>query len=118
MLKSAFIPNSIAAIGYAAFAECPLLDDVYCAIEDPSIITMGADVFYLSSGNYSFRTLHVPAESLILYRVDNKWIKYFNNIVEIESNPSTNIKGDVNEDGVVNISDVTALIDYLLSGMW
>ena len=26
------------------------------------------------------------------------------------------LRGDVNEDGAVNISDVTALIDYLLSG--
>lgn len=29
-----------------------------------------------------------------------------------------NIKGDINEDGSVSISDVTALINYLLSGDW
>ena len=28
------------------------------------------------------------------------------------------LRGDVNGDGSVNISDVTALIDYLLSGHW
>ena len=27
-------------------------------------------------------------------------------------------EGDVNQDGVANISDVTSLIDYLLSGSW
>ena len=30
--------------------------------------------------------------------------------------PIPEIRGDVNKDGQVNISDVTALIDYLLSG--
>ena len=29
-----------------------------------------------------------------------------------------NVRGDVNQDGQVNISDVTALIDYLLRGSW
>lgn len=28
------------------------------------------------------------------------------------------VRGDVDEDGLVNISDVTALIDYLLTGIW
>ena len=31
---------------------------------------------------------------------------------------NTGLRGDVNGDGSVNISDVTALIDYLLSGTW
>ena len=28
------------------------------------------------------------------------------------------LRGDVDEDGYVNIADVTTLIDYLLSGVW
>ena len=28
------------------------------------------------------------------------------------------VRGDVDEDGVVNITDVTTLIDYLLNGFW
>ena len=28
------------------------------------------------------------------------------------------VRGDVDEDGIVNISDVTTLIDYLLSNQW
>jgi hypothetical protein len=115
MLQSVYIPNSVTSIGDVAFAECPLLDDLYCEIEDPSSMTMGSDVYYLSSGNYSFRTLHVPLGSIPAYRIDNKWIRFFNNIVEIGSTPYTSIKGDVNEDGEVNIADVTVLIDIILS---
>ena len=36
----------------------------------------------------------------------------------LNGNASGNPGADVNCDGVVNIADVTALIDYLLSGVW
>ena len=44
------------------------------------------------------------------YQADERWYPYFGQIVE------DIFRGDVNGDGNVNISDVTALIDYLLSG--
>lgn len=113
-LKSAYIPSTVSSIGIYAFVNCPLLDDVYCEIVNPSLINMGSDVFYLSSGNYSFRTLHVHKESIDAYRIDDKWIKFFYNVVELGYSPNSNMKGDVNEDGEINIADVTALIDIIL----
>ena len=54
-------------------------------------------------------TLHVPAGSIEAYETTSPW-SIFTNIVGI------NEPGDVNGDGGINISDVTSLIDLLLSG--
>lgn len=60
--------------------------------------------------NYTYSTiLYVPKGTEESYRNANIW-KNFKNIVGI------NEPGDVNGDGSINISDVTALIDLLLSG--
>ena len=59
--------------------------------------------------NYSARTLHVPAQASLSYQLNLYWCPYFGRIVE------DMLAGDVNGDGRVNISDVTALIDYVLS---
>ena len=47
-------------------------------------------------------------ESTELYKVADQWMNFF-----FQSDDDF-ILGDVNDDGVVNIADVTALIDYLL----
>lgn len=201
-LTSIDIPNSVVSIGRGVFSYCNALNDVYCYIINPSIISMGSYVFSQSPVNYAERTLHVPVGSLEAYQADSKWSKYFGNIVEMETeavlaesiklnvttvglnegatlqlsatvqpedcdnktvlwssdNPSVatvdsnglvtahsvgtatitatttdgsnlsttctvtllpvGVKGDVNGDSNISISDVTKLIDYLLSGTW
>lgn len=111
-LSCVTIPKSVTRIGSMAFKDCNSLTDVYCYLSDPIDESMGASVFHLKSGNYYDRTLHVPNGSVDKYLNSNKWQPYFGDFVEINSEQ----KGDVNDDGKVNISDVTALIDYLLSG--
>ena len=37
-------------------------------------------------------------------------------MVEKWTEPDPVVRGDVDKDGIINIADVTALIDYLLSG--
>ena len=54
-------------------------------------------------------TLHVPASALEAYRTAPYW-KNFSNIIGDAAQ-----LGDVNSDGLVNISDVSSLINYLLS---
>ena len=60
-------------------------------------VVAGSNAFRIPTGKYNL-TLYLEGGKLIV----NKWM------------PST--LGDVDMDGNVNISDVTALIDYLLSG--
>ena len=200
-LKSVTIPNSVTSISDKAFYGCGGLNDVFSFIADPTNVSMGSDVFVLSSNNYAARTLHVSVGTLSAYQADTKWSSYFGSIVEMEpepvlaesiklnvttaglnegstlqltatvlpensdktvhwasNNPSVatidsnglvtthsvgtaiitamtadgsnlsttctvtllpvGLKGDVNGDTNINISDVTKLIDYLLSGCW
>ena len=82
-LTSVTLPNSITSIGNYAFEYCTGLTDVYCLIEEPSKVNTGSSIFYLSSQDYTNRTLHVPAGSLAAYQADTKWNKYFGTIIEI-----------------------------------
>ncbi len=96
----------------SAFSWCNRLNDVYCYFHDPSSVSLGSNAFYLhESWRYALRTLHVPAGSKSLFQASN-WYNYFGNFVEME----THIKGDVNGDGEINIADINAIIDMILSG--
>ncbi len=113
-LASIIIPNSVTRIDYGAFYGCFALKKVYSYISDLSNITMGIYVFELQQGNYSRRTLYVPAGTSAAYQADNKWSAYFNDIVEMGPDPVID-NGDMNGDGVVNVSDVTLLVNMILN---
>ena len=111
-LTSVTIPNSVTFIRTQAFENCFKLNDVYCHVADPSLLTLETDAFgYIYNGSNAGRTLHVPAGSLAAYQAGSKWSQYFETIVEMG-----HTAGDVNGDGELTISDVTGLIDLLLSG--
>lgn len=108
-IKRVSIPSGVTTIGNSAFYYCTNLDNVYSFIENPAGISMGTSVFYRNPGNYSERTLHVPVGTVEQYQADTKWSQYFGSFIEI-----TEAAGDVNGDYLVNINDVTALINCLL----
>ena len=58
---------------------------------------------------FSSATLYVPKGCKQAYASANYW-KDFGTITEMDFS----IKGDVNEDDVLNVSDVTSIINYLL----
>ena len=103
-LKSITIPSSVTSIGSQAFYKCSYLTSVTClATVPPSIVSSSF------ADRYDYITLYVPAGCKAIYEATDVW-KDFHEIIELAP------AGDVDGDGIINISDVTALIDLLLSG--
>ena len=117
-LTDVTIPNSVTHIGDEAFNCCWALTDVYSYITDLSKVTCGDMMFHAdgdgSDFDYSGRTLHVPHGTAEAYQADEHWPPYFGQIVE-DLMPDV-VPGDVNSDLEVNIADVNATIDTILSG--
>ena len=103
-MKSITIPSSVTSIGSQAFYKCSYLTSVTClATVPPSIVSSSF------ADRYDYITLYVPAGCKAIYEATDVW-KDFHEIIELAP------AGDVDGDGIINISDVTALIDLLLSG--
>ena len=84
-LASVAIPNSVTSIGNDAFYGCTGLKDVYCRINNPSLVNLCPNAFYLSdSWRYAVRTLYVPKGSFAAYQSSN-WFNYFGTIEEMET---------------------------------
>ena len=104
-LKSISIGSNVTSIGECAFLDCEAITRVTCfAPVPPSMFSMECFSYCV----YDNAVLRVPRNSLEQYVLSENWSEFLN--IEGIS------KGDANGDGNVNISDVTALIDYLLSG--
>ena len=105
-LTSVTISNSVTSIGNYAFAYCRSLTSVTCLAETPPTADSG------TFSNYS-ATLYVPAGSLNDYMMTYPWNDFYS-IQPIGQLPS-DMNGDMNGDGQINIADLTDLIRYILS---
>ena len=137
VLTDVVIPSTITQVGYGAFAycyglnsvdigasieqlwfvfwECNRLQSVTCRALIPPYMGMGANAETHEKA-YNFTDLvnqqailYVPRESLDAYRRANQW-RNFRRILPIGA-----ILCDVNEDGEVNIADVNAIVNCVLS---
>ena len=104
-LRSVVIGKSVTTLKTMAFADCDSLKTVTCLIATP--LSINEKVF---QNLYENATLRVPAEAVEAYKETFPWSQ-FADIVAID--PSS---GDVNLDGVTDISDLTSLINSLLKG--
>lgn len=128
-LEKVVIPDNITQVQMGAFKGCTALTEVDLG---SGVITIGQEAFngcnLLTSvtsrseiaptmvkencfSTYNIATLYVPIGATEDYQLTDYWYK-FANIVEKNFDV---IPGDVNGDGLVNISDVTNLIDKLLN---
>ena len=101
-LTSVTIPNSVTEIGECAFEGCTGLNKIYSLNPVPPVIYEGTFETYHTD-------LFVPKGCYLKYKEAEYW-KNFTFISEI--NVET---GDIDGDGEINVGDVTALINKLLS---
>ncbi len=105
-IASVTIPNSVKSIGYHAFSGCVELKEIRSEIKVP--FDFGNFVF--DSKTFTNATLYVPSGTKSKYQATAGW-KKFKNIVEEGGQPI--IKGDLNGDMKVSITDVVLIIDVI-----
>jgi hypothetical protein len=101
-LTSIVIPSSVKSIGKWAFLDCRNLSTINSFVKN--VFETGEEAFKYCKN----ATLYVPKGKVSAYREKADWNR-FTNIVE-----RTN-SYDVNNDGVVNITDVVTLVNAILS---
>ena len=113
-LAKVAIGNSVTSIGYHAFYDCSNLRSITCLAVTPPAIETDCFMTRFKPKNqvYESATLYVPKESLQAYRNAPEWSR-FENIKAIGSSDDT---GDVNGDGIVNITDLNSIINVILQG--
>ena len=117
-LKTVTLGKSMKDIYGGAFAECPALEEIYCKAKTPptcytekiSSYAKTMDVFYNSYAEYI--NLHVPEASVETYKATEPW-SGFGSIVAL---PEPALRGDVNGDGIVNGTDIQAVINVIVDG--
>ena len=105
-LLTIIIPESVTIIDTKAFSDCAGLSEIHTLITNPANVTLGDYVFYGVPKNTC--KLYVPRGSLQLYKKADQWKDFLN--IEQEGG----LIGDVNGDGKVNVSDVSALINMIM----
>jgi len=119
-LSTVDLPATLTYLGYNAFYNVPTLWSLNvrattpptCQIYFDSHASQVSEPFM--TDHYSNVRLTVPEGCAQAYRQADVW-KKFTHISETDF-PEEFMRGDVNNDGKVNISDVTVLVNYLLSG--
>ena len=98
------IPENVYYIGSKAFNGCSALNTLTVKTKNPPIVD-NADAFT----TYKTTKLIVPQASVSTYKTTSIWKDFYS----IQGEDS-GLKGDVNGDGVVDISDVNILLNIVL----
>ena len=107
-LKRIVIGENVTSIGATCFHFDPELTEIICLAPTPPTVSVTEDFF----SNYN-AILRVPYGSHDAYCAASPWNLLAGIVSEDVIEPS--ISGDVNNDGAINVSDVTALINIVMS---
>ena len=111
-IEEIVFPSTVTTIEGNAFARCSSLKRIYLKSPRPAVITSGEyDTF--EGVDKENCILYVPKGSLQTYWAASGWNE-FAHIEEYDSESSQPLKGDVNGDGKVNVSDISTLINIIL----
>ena len=112
-ITSITLPKSIERIFEGSFQGCSRLTSFTIQRNGPPAILSFSNLGIFGDDTYLYDqvTLYVPNESLARYRADREWGRFSRIVPFVGAGP-----GDVDGDGVINVSDVTNLVDLLLSG--
>ena len=102
------LPSTLVEIRASAFSSITGITKVTCLATTPP--DSGE---YFTDAVYQNATLYVPMRSLELYRTTPGWSN-FQNIVGIDTGDEPAMRGDVDGNSIVDINDVTLLIDVTL----
>ena len=106
-LSSVTIGSGVTTIGHAPFNYCPSLTQVTCLATTPPTVETEYDAF----STFDTATLFVPNEALEDYKAHEVWGRFYRIVPFLGAGP-----GDINGDNNISITDVTVLINDLLSG--
>ena len=108
-LRTVTIGKSVKNIYGKAFAECKGLESIICMAEKAP--STDDDAFENSYIEYV--SLYVPDTSVDAYKSASPWKKFgaIKGLSEYKEQPS--ITGDVNGDGLVNVKDIMAIINFI-----
>lgn len=101
-LKSVSLPSKLTIIGKDAFRDCNKLESVVSKNPVPPTIS---DLTFTKLKGV---VLYVPKGCVEAYRSADHW-RYFEHIVEM-----TGVKGDVNQDGQVDVLDAVLLVNSII----
>jgi len=110
-LNNVVIPSSVTAIGQSTFYECNTLNDITCLAIVPPTLSNSNSFYSELFDVYATAMLRVPESSIGAYKAAPIW-KLFVNINGI----TETVRGDINDDGEVNIGDINAIIIFILKG--
>ena len=108
-LPNITIPKSVRAIDSKAFQDCYSLMSVTCLATTPPWLG-NEDCF--DDDCYKNAGVFVPAQAVETYRAARFWDKF----IGIQPITSENMPGDVNSDGLTNITDLNSVIDVVIMG--
>ena len=103
------IPASVTSIGEGVFHNCSSLVSVTSWITNP--FEINENVFWIKGVFNTSATLYVPKGTKAKYQATPAW----NMFKKIEEKVQ---KGDVNEDGAVDVADIATIIDVMAKGIY
>lgn len=110
-IETMTIPSTITSIGNSAFSGCTTIRDFFSKMPRP--ITIDASVFE-GVQQHGYCDLHVPQGSVGRYQAMEVWKEFY--VIDDAAGPGggNGIRGDINNDGVVDVGDVNLVIDIVL----